>query len=86
MNPNEQNFFYNIPGDMPNGNFNPNMGMIPNNTIPSSSNNLLFALSKRVEKLERHVKILESRINRLENPYGKDNSYNNIPDNNMYMM
>ena len=89
MNPGEQDFFYNIGGsapNFPNQNFgmNPNTGMLPN--IPNVNNNSFFTINNKLNKLEQQLKRLEARISRLENPYGKESSYNNIPDNNMYMM
>ena len=44
-------------------------------------------MNERINRLERQVKRLDQRLNRLETPYANANmSYNNEPDNNMYMM
>ena len=73
-----------------------NMGGMPNMNIPNSSvgqmqmmpNNYATGqfndINNKIMILENHIKKLDQRISRLENPYSSN--YNNEPDNNMYMM
>ena len=54
-------------------------GMYPNNYMPNS-NPSYGNIESRVSKLENQIKLINNRLNKLENSYG------NNPDNNMYMM
>ena len=55
------------------------MGM----NIPNNIQNL-ERINNRITRLERQVKILENRLNRLTNNYPKNDYDDN--DNNMYML
>lgn len=79
----ERNMFYNT-YDYVGGNampISPMQGMIPNQPNPFLVNNDINA---KISNLEKKVKMLESRVSRLENPYNSNNY--NEPDNNMYML
>ena len=54
-------------------------GMYPNNYMPYNSSSY-DNIESRISKLENQVKLINNRLNKLEN------SYSNNPDNNMYMM
>ncbi len=57
---------------------------ISTNSFASSQFN---DINERISRLERQVKRLDQRLNRLETPYANTNKFNmNEPDNNMYMM
>ena len=72
--------------------FTPMNSFQPLNTQPQNSygvaNNYTTGIyndmNERIERLERQVKRLDQRLNRLETPYANNN--NNEPDNNMYIM
>lgn len=78
----DRDMFYNTYG-YAGGNpamMNPMQGMMPVQMNPFVNTN---ELNTRLSNLEKKIKILESRIARLENPY---NSNYNEPDSNMYMI
>lgn len=98
---NERDMFYSgygygmgpIPGMMPNnmemvGGNTTGMNIPSNTNIPNQSNYMLTwnqDINNRIDKLERRINRLDQRITRLETPY-QNTTYNNEPDNNMYMM
>ena len=60
----------------------------PGLPIPQSNSytqNQFNDMNERINRLERQIKRLDQRLTRLETPYA-NSSYNNEPDNNMYMM
>lgn len=82
---------YGYGGYAPINNQTPGMQMpspIPNQITPNSYASSQFNdMTERINRLERQVKRLDQRLTRLETPYANSNiSYNNEPDNNMYMM
>lgn len=96
MNNKERDMFYSnygytgalpMPNMMPNNipNMVPNAmpNMMPNTMFPTVNNDI----EKRISNLENQVKKLNTRISRLENPYGtNNNNIYNEPDSNMYMI
>ena len=66
----------------------------PLNNIPTGMNTNTYTnsqfndINERINRLERQVKRLDQRLTRLETPYANtsNNTYNQEPDNNMYMM
>lgn len=77
----DRDMFYNVYGyGGTNPAINPIQGMVPGQMNPFMNYN---ELNTRLSNLENKIKVLESRIARLENPY---NSNYNEPDSNMYML
>lgn len=77
----DRDMFYNVYGyGGANPTINPIQGMVPGQMNPFMNHN---ELNTRLSNLENKIKVLESRIARLENPY---NSNYNEPDSNMYML
>ncbi len=71
------------------GDFNPNLNMNQNPGYGNNYNEVMFErLNNRLNRLERQVRMLENKVNRLEggNPtFLKSNSQNDDNDN-MYML
>lgn len=67
----------------------PFYGNFPNNQNPNNYNELMFErLTNHLNRLERQIKMLENRVNRLEggNPTFLKNNYSDDDNNNMYML
>lgn len=67
----------------------PFYGNFPNNQNSNNYNELMFErLTNHLNRLERQIKMLENRINRLEggNPTFLKNNYSDDDNNNMYML
>ena len=67
--------------------------MMPYQNIPNQNYTQQNDLENRLQRIERQIRKLDSRINRLENPYPDLQNYqsNNLDqpfknDNSMYMM
>ena len=67
----------------------PFYGNFPASQNPNNYNELMFErLTNHLNRLERQIKMLENRINRLEggNPTFLKNNYSDDDNNNMYML
>ena len=67
----------------------PFYGNFPAGQNPNNYNELMFErLTNHLNRLERQIKMLENRINRLEggNPTFLKNNYSDDDNNNMYML
>ena len=82
---NDRNMYYNTYGyGLPNTAPPFEMPQKLPNTYTSTQ---LNDMNERINRLERQMKRIDQRLNRIETPYANNNtSYNNEPDNNMYMM
>ena len=68
------------------GDFNPNGNQ---NLLYGNNNEVMFErFNNRLNRLERQVRMLENKVNRLEggNPTFLKNNYSNEDNDNMYML
>ena len=77
---------YGYSGFMPVSSFQPNLNAQPQISNYGTPNNYTMGIyndmNERLERLERQVKRLDQRLNRLETPYSNSSE----PDNGMYIM
>ena len=68
--------------------FSPFNSTIPTQNTPNTyATSQLNDMNERINRLERQIKRLDQRLTRIETPYANlNNTHNNEPDNNMYMM
>ncbi len=68
------------------GNINPNQNMNPNFNMNNYNENIYERLNNKINRIERQIKMLENRLNRLEG--GNPTFLKNNPDDNdnMYML
>jgi len=74
-------------GMMPQGNMGP--GMNPNQPMPLPAypnGNMGMDLEQRLNRIERSLRRLVARVNRLESPYPEATPYQSQDNNNMYMI
>lgn len=60
-----------------------NNGMAPNSMYPNDFN-VIPNIENRLNLMEKKIKVLEQRVNRLEVPYQNNDSLDD--DNNVYML